>query len=835
MAMSKPLQHPNIITTEELIVPDLTASPEVDLLDALTTSEPIVIDGEEFLDVTFGDPLDELEAIPFDDNLALYMEDTELAALASELIEEYEGDVASRHDWIQTYVDGLDLLGMKIEERTQPWPGACGVVHPMLAEALVKFQAEVMMSTFPAAGPVRTEVIGKETTEKKARAQRVQKDMNYMLTERMTEYRDEHERMLWGLGLSGNSFKKVYYNPGKDRPTSMYVTSEDLVVPYGASNIQDAPRITHVMRKTGNEVKRLQYSGFYRDVDLGEPSDTLDEVERKIAQSQGFEATIDNRHRLLEMHVELDLEAFPHLGGDGLPSGIEVPYVVTIDKDTATVLAIRRNWEEGDANTQARQHFVHYGYVPAFGFYNFGLIHLVGAFASSGTSLLRQLVDSGTLANIPGGFKSRAMRVRGEDTPISPGEWRDVDVPAGTIRDNILPLPYKEPSQTLMALMGVIIEEGRRFANTADLQISDMSSESPVGTTLAILERALKAMSAVQARIHYAMKRELGLLKEIIRAYTPPEYDYEPEAEGRFAKYEDYEDVAVIPVSDPNASTLAQRIVQYQAVLQLAQGAPHLYNLPLLHRQMLDVIGVPDSHKLVPMEEDQKPSDPVSENQNILSGKPVKAFAAQDHEAHILVHMSAMKDPKILQLLENHPNAEAAHGAMMAHISEHIGFQYRAEIEAQLGFNLPPNKDEAGEDLPMDPEVEARLAPLMAKAAQRLLQNNQTEVAQQEAQQQAEDPLMQLQQAELQIKQAEVQRKQAKDAMDAEAKERQQKLEAAKILAHNDLEREKLASQNKYDAVKTAAAMRDNREKQIIKAGVDAVTQMSNRTNKGGE
>jgi hypothetical protein len=739
----------------------------------------------------------------FNANLAEYLNDGELAEIAGDLIGDYDMDVASRKDWIQTYVDGLELLGMKIEERAEPWEGACGVYHPLLSESLVKFQAETMMSMFPASGPVKTQIIGKETQEKKEAAERVEDDMNYQLTDVMQEYRPEHERMLWGLGLSGNAFKKVYYDPHLERQVSMFVPAEDMVVPYGASSLESADRITHVMRKTENELLRLQASGFYRDIDLGTPDNTLDEVEKKIAEKMGFKATTDDRFKILEMHVNLDLDGFEHTDENGEPTGIGLPYVVTIEKGSSTILSIRRNWEPDDDTYQKRQHFVHYGYIPGFGFYYFGLIHLIGAYAKSGTSLIRQLVDAGTLSNLPGGFKTRGLRIKGDDTPIAPGEFRDVDVPSGTMRDNVMPLPYKEPSQTLIGLLNQIIEDGRRFANTADMQISDMGAQAPVGTTLAILERTLKVMSAVQARIHYSMKQELKLLKGIIAAYTPEEYNYEPTEGSRRAKKSDYENVDVIPVSDPNASTMAQKIVQYQAVLQLAQGAPQLYNLPLLHRQMLDVLGIKNAQKLIPMDEDQKPTDPVTENQNILMQKPVKAFLYQDHKAHIQVHMSAMQDPMIAQLLQNNPMAQQLQAAMMAHINEHLGFEYRVQIEQQLGFNLPPQTDESGEDISMDPEVEARLAPLLAQASQRLLAQNQNQVAQQQAQQQAQDPIVQMQQQELQLKQAEQQRKAAKDQADLAIKRKQIDIDAMKAAAQIGQQK---ANRN-VDALKTVAQL----------------------------
>jgi hypothetical protein len=800
----------------------LTDQPDMEIEIVNPEEVHIAVDGME-IDIM---PAEESD---FDINLAEEMPESVLGSLAAELTSDYEEDVSSRKDWIQTYVDGLELLGLKIETRSEPWEGACGVYHPLMAEALVKFQSEMMMATFPAAGPVKTQIIGKETPEKKASAERVQVDMNYQLTDVMTEYRPEHERMLWGLGLSGNAFKKVYFDPHLDRQVSIFVPAEDLVVPYGASNLQSAERVTHVMRKTSNDVRRLQVSGFWRDIDLGEPDIVLDEVEKKIAEKLGFRATTDDRHKILEMCVDLDLAGYEHTDEDGEPTGIAIPYIVTIDKSSGKVLAIRRNWKEGDELHTKLQHFVHYGYVPGFGFYHFGLVHLVGAFAKSGTSLLRQLVDAGTLSNLPGGFKARGMRVKGDDTPIAPGEFRDVDVPSGTIKDNLMTLPYKEPSQTLLALLNQIIEDGRRFANAADLQISDMSSQAPVGTTLAILERTLKVMSAVQARIHYSMQQELVLLKEIIAESALDDYNYDPESGSRRAKKSDYENCDVIPVSDPNAATMAQKIVQYQAVLQLAQSAPQMYNMPLLHRQMLDVLGIKNAQKLIPMSEDQKPMDPVSENQNILSGKPVKAFLYQDHEAHITVHMTAMNDPKIQQLLQGNPMAQAMQAQMMAHINEHLGFEYRKQIEQQLGMNLPPQHDEGGEDVQLDPMVEARLAPLLAQASKQLLQSNQAFVAQQQAQQQAQDPIIQMQQQELQLKAAEQQRKVQKDQVDAQLKmkqleieherivsqaktaEQQAKIGALKSVADNENQRKLAEVRLKQDSLKTVANLENQR------------------------
>jgi len=822
MAIEKALnQAPLGLTDEDMVEPEgMMPGIEIEIEDP--ESVTIGVDGLEIQLI----PAPETEE-DFNANLADYMDEQDLEQISGDLIGDFTDDVASRKDWIQAYVDGLELLGLKIEERSEPWEGACGVYHPLLSEALVKFQSETMMATFPAQGPVKTQIIGRETPEKKESAKRVQDDMNYQLTDVMKEYRPEHERMLWGLGLSGNAFKKVYFDPHLDRQVSLFVPAEDIVVPYGASDLASAERVTHVMRKTENELRRLQVAGFYRDIDIGEPMNTLDEVEKKIAEKLGFRATTDDRYKILEMHVDLDLPGHEH-EEDGKPTGIALPYVVTIEKGSNKVLAIRRNWEPDDKTYQRRQHFVHYGYVPGFGFYCFGLIHLVGAFAKSGTSLIRQLVDAGTLSNLPGGFKARGLRIKGDDTPIAPGEFRDVDVPAGSIKDNLMALPYKEPSQTLAALLNKIVEDGRRVANMADLQVSDMSSQAPVGTTLAILERTLKTMSAVQARIHYSMKQELWLLKEIIAAYTPEDYNYEPEEGSRRAKRSDYDNIDVIPVSDPNASTMAQKIVQYQAVFQLAQAAPNLYNMPMLHRQMLDVLGINDAHKLVPIEDDLKPTDPITENQNVLRMKPLKAFAFQDHRAHIAVHMSAMQDPMIQQLLKNNPAAQQMMAAMMSHLNEHIGFQYRNDIQEQLGMTLPPQFDESGEEVQMDPEVEARLAPMLAQAAQRLLMKNQAQMAQQQAQQQAQDPLVQMQMQELQLKAQEQQRKAQKDSADNALKVAQLQIERQRIAA----QQQTAQMQQRNDLMKTAAEMANAREMEIAKTGVDVLKHMSETVRK---
>ena len=762
---------------------DALPTPDIEIEIEDPESVKIGIDGME-IEIEPAEPSDE----DFDANLAEYMSEGDLTEIAGDLLGDFEDDISARKDWIQTYVDGLELLGMKIEERTEPWEGACGVYHPLLSEALVKFQAETIMETFPAAGPVKTLIVGKETPEKKDAAQRVQDDMNYQLTDVMTEYRPEHERMIWGLGLSGNAFKKVYFDPALDRQVSMFIPAEDIVVPYGASSLEQSPRVTHVMRKTENEVKRLQFAGFYRDVELQEPSGALDEVEKKIAEKMGFRATSDDRYKLLEMHVDLDLPGYED-EEDGEKTGIALPYVVTIEKGTQTILSIRRNWRPEDDTHQKRNHFVHYGYVPGFGFYCFGLIHLVGAFAKSGTSLIRQLVDAGTLSNLPGGFKTRGLRVKGDDTPIAPGEFRDVDVPSGAIKDNLMTLPYKEPSQVLYSLLGTIVEEGRRFASAGDMKIADMSANAPVGTTLAILERTLKVMSAVQSRIHYSMKQELKLLKEIIRDYTPEEYDYEPEEGSPRAKQSDYDLVTVIPVSDPNAATMAQKIVQYQAVLQLAQGAPQIYNLPQLHRQMLDVLGIRNAQKLIPLEDDKKPKDPVTENMDVLTMKPLKAFIYQDHEAHIITHTNFMKDPLTAQIIGQNPQAQMMAAALNAHIAEHFGFKYRQMMEQQLGAPLPYLKDD-DETIPEDYEVQ--LSRLVAQASAQLLQQNQAQAAQQQAQQQAQDPIIQMQQQELQIKAQDVQRKAQKDQTDAQLKQEQINIERERIAAQVEIEGNKL-------------------------------------------
>lgn len=787
------------------------------LIDPNTPDIEIEIEDPESVDIRMGDLAihmepDETDA-DFNANLAEFMDDADLQALSSDLIDDFSKDQRDRRDWVQTYVEGLKLLGLRYEERTEPWQGACGVFHPMLTESVVRFQSEGISETFPAMGPVKTKIIGKETPETEEAAARVQEDMNYQLTEVMTEYRPEHEKLLWSLPITGSAFKKVYYDPSKGRQVAVFIPAEDLVVPYGASNLETAERVTHVMRKTKNDVLKLQNSGFYRDVDLGDPGYELDDVEKQKAEEDGMSAIQDDRFRILEMHVELDLEGYEHVDKDGEKTGIALPYVVTVEKQTGTILAIRRNWYEGDELHLKRQHFVHYQYIPGFGFYGYGLIHLIGGYAKSATMLIRQLVDAGTLSNLPGGLKSRGLRIKGDDTPIQPGEFRDVDVPSGSIRDNILPLPYKEPSQVLFALFQNIVEEGRSFANGGDMNVSDMSAQAPVGTTLAILERTLKVMGAVQSRMHFSMKQEFKLLKIIIADYAPEDYDYTPEEGSRTARKSDYDSTDVIPVSDPNAATMAQKIVQYQAVLQLAQTAPQLYDMPQLHRQMIEVLGVKNAAKLVKTEDDQIPTDPVQENQDILTGKPVKAFVQQNHEAHIRVHMMAMQDPKIAQIMAQNPQAQMMQAAMLAHINEHVGFQYRLEIEKRMGIPIP--SEDQNKQVP--PEMADHIAIMAADAAQQLFTQNSQEAQQQQAQQQMQDPIVQMQMQELQIKMEDLKLKQQKQAMDAAAKADQIRVEEARIAAQMEIAAMQVGA--------TAAANRDRLNKQMeldgARLGVD--------------
>ena len=746
---------------------------------ALMGDEPAIeieIENPEGVTLRTGDVEISLEDEPqtaeqFDANLAEYMDESELQSLASDLVDLVDADINSRKDWTEMFVKGLEVLGMKYEERTEPWNGACGVYSPLLTEAAIRFQSEMITETFPAQGPVKTQIIGAIDRLKEEAAERVRDDMNFMLTERMIDYRSEHERMLYSLGLSGAAFKKIYPNPSTELPAAPFVPAEDLIMPYGASNVYTAERVTHVMRKTENELKKLQVAGFYKDAELGEPVRFFTDIEKKKAEEQGYTLTDDDRFQVLEIHVDWDLP--------GYEDEVPLPYVITIERGTSTVLSIRRNWNEDDNKKLKRQHFVQYTYIPGFGAYGLGYIHLIGGYARAGTSIIRQLVDAGTLSNLPGGLKSRGLRIKGDDTPIAPGEFRDVDIPSGSVRDNIMPLPYKEPSQVLAALLQQITEDGRRLAAIADLKVSDMSAQAPVGTTLAILERQLKTMSAVQARVHASLRMEFKLLKEIIRDFLPTDYAYTPEGGDRAVKQADYDIVEVIPVSDPNAATMAQRIMQYQAALQLAQGAPQIYDLPQLHRQMLEVLGIKNAEKLVAVPEDQKPQDPVTENMNVLRGKPVKAFAYQDHEAHLMTHQAFMQDPKVMSTLGQNPMAQQMMAALMAHIAEHAAFAYRAQVEMSLGVALPTLDEE--NNAPIAPEDEKALAPLIAAAAQRTMVQNQAMAAQMQAQQQAMDPTIQMAQAELQLKAEELKRKEADSLRDFQIAQGKLQIEQARL------------------------------------------------------
>jgi len=754
------------------------------------------------------------EFVEFDANLAEHLDEGVLNELSEEVLGLVDADIDSRKEWADTFVKGLDVLGFRYEERTDPWEGACGVYSTVLAEAAIRFQAETMSETFPAMGPVKTKVLGEETKEKLEAATRVKADMNYQLTENMVEYRPEHERLLYSLGLAGSAFKKVYFDPNMGRQMAVYIPAEDVIVPYGASHIETAERVTHVMRKTKNDIAKLQASGFYREVDLGDPQVFHTDIEKKKAEEGGFSLTDDDRYAVYEVHADLIID-----GLDEEDGSIEIakPYVLTIECSSGEILALRRNWNPDDPLMLKRQHFVHYVYVPGFGFYGLGLIHIIGGYARAGTSLIRQLVDAGTLSNLPGGLKSRGLRIKGDDTPIEPGEWKDVDVPSGSIRDNIMPLPYKEPSQTLLALLNQITQEGRRLGAISDMNISDMSANAPVGTTLALLERTLKPMAAVQARVHFAMKQEFKMLKEIMAEYAPAEYEYEPVKGEITARQADYAMVDVIPVSDPNSSTMAQRVVQYQAVLQMAQSAPQIYDLPQLHRQMIEVLGVKNADKLVPTKDDAKPTDPVSENMDALVGKPVKAFIYQDHDAHIATHISFMKDPQIAQMIGQNPQAQQIMASRQAHIAEHLGFSYRRQIEERLGAPLPaPN-----EQLPE--EIEVQLSRLVADAGNQLTQAHQQQAAQQAAQQQAQDPMFQLQQAELQIKQAEVQRKAAKDQMDAQLRQAELRRKVTEDATDAQLKQQELAIDAKKEGMKMSQ-QREQADKNVKMQLLDKMT-----------
>ena len=738
----------------------------------------------------------------FYENLAEVIDEGEIDSLAGDLLGDIKQDIESRKDWEEAYKNGLTLLGLKYEERTEPWDGACGVFHPMITEAVVRFQSETIMETFPAQGPVKTQLIGKDTPEKEKAARRIQNNMNYELTERMTEFRPEHERMLWNLPATGSAFKKVYYDPSLQRQVSLFVPAEDIILPYGASNLDTCERVTHRMKKTENEIKKLMAAGFYRDIDLPDPPKQINDLQKKKDEETGFSAINDNRYEIYESHVSLNIPGYED------EDGIALPYVVTVLSHTGDVLAIRRNYYEDDETKAKRNHFVHYQYIPGFGAYGFGLFHLIGGYAKSATSIMRQLVDAGTLANLPGGLKARGLRIKGDDTPISPGEWRDVDVGSGSIRDNIMPLPYKEPSSVLAALLDKIVEEGRRFAATADMKISDMSAQAPVGTTLALLERMLKVMSAVQARVHYSFKQELKLLAAIIRDYTDEEYSYDVEGADRSVKKSDYDHVDIIPVSDPNAATLSQRVVQYQAVIQLAQQAPQVYDIPLLHRQMLEVLGIKNAAKLVPLPDDETPKDPLTENMNILKMKPVKAFMYQDHQAHITAHTSMLQDPQMAQMIGQNPQAQMLMAAAQAHIAEHLAYAYRRQVQDAVGVPLP----HPDEKLPEEAEVE--LSRMVAEGSQLVLAQSQAQAAQQQAQQQAQDPVMQLEQQKVAIQQSEVQRKAMKDQADIALEQQKLQLEAQKLEAEGvktglkmEQERDRMARQDEKDGFNAVANM----------------------------
>ena len=737
---------------------------------------------------------------PFEANLAEYLDDGQLNELSGDLVGAVDGDIGSRRDWAETYVKGLEVLGFSYEDRTEPWENACGVYSTVLAEAAIRFQAEAMSETFPAAGPVKTQILGEITQDKEDAALRVKTDMNYELTDVMVEYRPEHERMLYSLGLAGSAFKKVYFDPNLGRQIAIYIPAEDMIVPYGASNLESAERVTHVMRKTKNEMVKLQDAGFYREVDLGDPVSFTTDIEEAKAEQAGISLTTDDRYAVYEIHADIVIDEVD--GADKNDDSLQIakPYVISIEKGTGTVLAVRRNWNPDDPLMLKRQHFVHYVYVPGFGFYGLGLIHIIGGYARAGTSLIRQLVDAGTLSNLPGGLKSRGMRVTTGDTPIGPGEFRDVDVPSGSIRENILPLPYKEPSQTLLALLDKITEEGRRLGAISDMNISDMSANAPVGTTLALLERTLKPMAAVQSRVHYAMKQEFKLLRAIMAEYAPLEYGYEPDRGTPRARQADYATVEVIPVSDPNSSTMAQRVVQYQTVLQMAQASPQIYDLPQLHRQMIEVLGIKNADKLVPTEDDEKPTDPVSENMDALNGSPIKAFIFQDHKAHIAVHEAFLADPQIAAMLGQTPTGQQTVAALKAHIAEHMAFLYRQQMEEKIGAPLPvPNAE-------LPEEQAAQLASLMATAGQQLTQQKQADAQQAAAQQKAQDPVFQMAQRELAIKEQDAQRKAAKDAADVVMDQERLDLDKQKAQTTAVLEASRIASQNEQAEAKNDIA-----------------------------
>jgi hypothetical protein len=754
-------------------------------------------------------------------NFAEFLDEDELDSIGSELVDQFNSDRESRKDWARVYMKGLDLLGLKIEDRDQPWPGACGVYHPVLIEAVVRFQAQAITELFPAGGPVRTKIMGHVNEEKIKQASRVEHEMNYQLTENMSEYRDEMEQMLFRVPMAGSAFKKAYFDPMLERPVSMFVPAEDFVVSYGAADLLTADRYTHVMKKSQNDVRKLMVNGFYRDVELPEPAPEFSDIEEKYNELEG-ESSVgiedDDRHTILEMHVDYDL---PEPYSD--PDGIARPYVITIDKSSRTVLSIRKNWFEDDTKKQKREHFVHYRYLPGLGFYGIGLIHLIGGLAKSATSILRQLVDAGTLSNLPAGLKARGLRIKGDDSPLSPGEWRDVDIPGGAIRDNIYPLPYKEPSGVLYNLLGNIVDEGRRIGSVADVDISSANQNAPVGTTLALLERSLKVMSGVQARIHHSFKKELKILAQIIHDHMPATYDYD--LDGQFSRVDDFDRrVDVTPVSDPNSATTSQRIIAYQAALQLAQQAPQLYNLGMLHRQMLETLSIPNADEIVKLPEDIKPNDPVTENMMILKQEPTKAFAYQDHEAHIATHMAMMNDPKIREIVGQSPFAGAIQGAIVEHVTEHVALQYRKEVEKQLGVPLPESEVLLPED------VERDLAPLIAQAAEKVLQKDQAEAAQKQSQEEQQNPLTQIQQREIALKEAEFNHKREMDMAKLQA-------EIQNKEASREVELERISSQERQEGARLGvrvASEKDklDREEQMegVKLGVEIAKSISQNT-----
>jgi hypothetical protein len=811
MAIDKALyQAPKGIEEE---ADELMGEPDIEIEIEIEDPESVSIKAGD-LEIVI-DP--DAEGPDFYNNIAEDIDESELQSLGAELLAYVQDDLDSRKDWEKTYKEGLVLLGLKYEERTEPWDGACGVFHPMITEAVVRFQSETIMETFPAQGPVKTKIIGKDTRKKEEAAARVKEDMNYELTERMPEFRMEHERMLWNLPATGSAFKKVYFDPSLQRQTSVFVPAEDIIVAYGTVSMESAERVTHRMYKTSNEIRKLQVAGFYRDIELGEPSKLKNELQEKKDKESGMSSINDDRYALYEIHANLDLPGYEDMEDDE-PTGIAIPYVITVLDGTNDILSIRRNYYEDDDTKKRRDHFVHYVYIPGFGFYGFGLFHLIGGFAKSATSIMRQLVDAGTLSNLPGGLKSRGLRIKGDDTPIAPGEFRDVDVGAGALRDNILPLPYKEPSATLYQLLGTIVEEGRRFAATADMKISDMSAQAPVGTTLALLERMLKVMSAVQARVHYAFKHELKLLSAIIRDYTDDDYDYDPASGPRVAKRADYDMVEIIPVSDPNAATMSQRVVQYQAVIQLAQMAPQVYDIPALHRQMLEVLGIRNANKLVPLEDDQTPKDPITENMNALKLKPMKAFMYQDHTAHIQTHMNMMNDPAVAALIGQNPQASLIVGALQAHIAEHLGYQYRRQVQDAIGTPLPGPEEKIPE------AMEVQISKMVAEGSQIVLAQSLQAKAQQQAMQNAQDPIMMAEMQKLQIQQAEVQRKAQKDQADTQIKMLQLQLDQLKAQQQAELDGARLgveieASQSELDLKRQIAEAKQ--ELEGTRLGVD--------------